>query len=397
MVEFVYVGSMVPDRAPFNAPPFSRSGNNFQTEVVRGLASLGMEPSLVLSFETLPGFPKHPRLWVSGQRLSEGELPTLRLLGFLNLTPFKQVGLGIATFVRLAAWSLARIGNPRVILACNLSVPPGLFVWLAARLTGARVCASLIDIEIPGVTVPDTLFFRCDFLMHRFLIPRLDGRVVIVDAIRQEFALGQPCLQVEGGVGDDLILRTQLEHRPQPEGPFRMVAVGKLDETNGFDLMLEAMQHLPGDGWSLDIAGSGPLASRIEQAATADPRIRVHGFLDLKGVLALYRRADLILVIRKTKTRNTRYFFPGKLFEALLSAVPVLATNTGHLRAEYGDYLYVLEDETAEGFVCNIQAIQTISLSQRQELGARARAFMIAEKHWQTQCRKLKDYLEGLC
>ena len=34
---------------------------------------------------------------------------------------------------------------------------------------------------------------------------------------------------------------------------------------------------------------------------------------------------------------------------------------------------------------------------QRRELGARARAFMIQEKHWRSQCRKLKDYLEGLC
>lgn len=400
MVEFAYVGSLVPDRAPYNLPPFSRSGNLFQTEVVRGLGELGLAPSLVLSFATLPSFPKHPKLWVSGQRLKEAGLPELLLQGFLNVTPFKQLGLGLGAFFRLAAWSLARLGKPRVVLACNLTVPPGLFVWLAARLTGARLCVSLIDIEIPGVTVPDTLFFRWDSWTHRFLIPRLDGRVVIVDAIRQDFAPGLPCLRVEGGVGEELIRRTQRSPQPEPGpeagGPFRMVAVGKLDETNGFDLMLEAMRHLPGEGWSLDIAGAGPLAPRIEAAAQADPRIRMHGFLDLEGVLALYRQADLLLVIRKTQARNTRYFFPGKLFEALLSAVPVLATDTGHLKAEYGEYLHVLDEETAAGLAQGIRAVQATPWEQRREHGARARAFMIREKHWLSQCRKIRDYLEGL-
>jgi glycosyltransferase involved in cell wall biosynthesis len=399
------VGSLVPDRPPYNAPPFSRSGNLFQTEVVQGLTRLGLEPSLVLSFATLPSFPKHPRWWVAGQQLREDGLPQLHLQSFINVTPFKQLGLGLSSFFRLAAWSLARLGKPRVILAYNLTVPPGLFVWLAARLTGAKLCVSLNDIEVPGVTVPDTCFFRWDFQMHRFLIPRLDGRVVMAEATQQDFAPGLPCLRVEGGVGEELIRRTQpqprLESLPKPEPearvPFRLVAVGKLDETNGFDLMLEAMQHLPGDGWSLDIAGAGPLAPRIEAAAQADPRIRVHGFLDLEGVLALYRQADLLLVIRKTQARNTRYFFPVKLFEALLSAVPVLATNTGHLKAEYGAYLHVLEEETAEGLAQGIQAVRATPVEQRRKLGARARAFMIQEKHWQSQCRKIKDYLEGLC
>ncbi len=401
MQQLAYVGSIVPDRNPFSAPPFSRSGNLYQTEVVQGLADLGLEPSLVLSFATLPSFPKHPKLWVKGQRLKEAGLPELRLQGFLNVTPFKQLGLGLGAFFWLVAWSLARHGKRRVILAYNLTVPPGLFVWLAARLTGARLCVSLNDIEVPGVTVPDSRFFRWDFQMHRFLIPRLDGRVIMAEATRQDFAPGLPCIRVEGGVGEELIRRTQRSPQPEPRpeagGPFRMVAVGKLDETNGFDLMLEAMRHLPGEGWSLDIAGAGPLAARIEAAAQADPRIRMHGFLDLEGVLALYRRADLLLVIRKTQARNTRYFFPVKLFEALLSAVPVLATNTGHLKAEYGEYLYVLEDETAEGLVQGIRAVQAVPWEQRRELGARARAFMIREKNWRSQCRRLRDYIEGLC
>jgi glycosyltransferase involved in cell wall biosynthesis len=319
------------------------------------------------------------------------------MLGFFNVTPFKQLLLGFSAFLRLSTWSLCRIGKPRVILAYNLTVPPGIFVWAAARLTGSRICGALIDIEVPGATVPDTYFFKWDLQIHRFLIPRLDGRVVVADAIQEDFAPGLPCLRIEGGVGEPLVQFTRQElNIINPADPFRMVAVGKLDATNGFDLMLGAMQQMAGESVTLDIAGAGPLAQIIEEDARRDSRITVHGFLDLEKVLALYRQADLILVIRKTQEGHTRYFFPGKLFEALLSAVPVLATNTGHLREEFGAYLYVLEDETAEGLASRIRNIRAVPVEGRRGLGARARAFIIREKHWRSQCRKIRDLLEGL-
>jgi glycosyltransferase involved in cell wall biosynthesis len=397
MIEFAYVGSVVPDHPPYNAPPFSRSANLFQTELIRGVVNLGLKPSLVLSFRTVPSFPKKPQMRVVGESIEEGDLPTIRLLGFINLTPFKQVMLGLSAFFFLTVWSLRRLGKPRLILVYNLTAPPGLFLWLAARLTGARICGLLCDIEVPGVTVPDSIIFRWDLRMHRFLIPRLDGRVVVAEATQQDFAPGQPFLLMEGGVSEDLIGRTLPEPaRARLDEPFRMVAVGKLDETNGFDLMLEAMRHLSGEAVSLDIAGAGPLAKLVEEEARRDPRIRMHGFLDLAGVLALYRDADLILVIRKTQARNTRYFFPSKLMEALLSAVPVLATNTGHLRKVYGEYLFVLENETAEGLAQRILSIKLQSVEQRHHLGTEARAFMIREKHWRAQCHKIRDYAEAL-
>jgi glycosyltransferase involved in cell wall biosynthesis len=395
LLELAYVGPVVPDREPFNSPPFSRSGNLWQAQLLEGMKRAGLRPGLILSFVTASTSAPGRRLWVGGGLVTDDAGNRIRLIGFPNITPLKQLWLGISAFLRLAWWSFRRLGRPRVIHAYNLSVPPGLFLWLAARLTGAGFSASLNDVDIPGQTVPDRLFFRLDYRLQRFLIPRLDARVVVADAIAQDLAPGKHFLRLEGGVGQDLValVSRSRKDRASAGGAFRIVAVGRLNEINAFDLILAAMEQLRDVDVRLDIAGDGPLAGRVEEAARADARIRSHGFLSLERILDLYAAADLVLVIRRTGPA-TRYFFPGKLMEAMLSGVPVLATGTGHLEEEYGPFLYLLRDETANGLAARIREIAAIPGETRMELGAKAGAMMVSSKSWEIQARRFVDYLE---
>lgn len=397
MPEIAFVGSIVPDSPPFNEPPFSRSGNLFQAELLKGLCGQGVAPSLILAFQTVPAFPKSKSIMIGGELVFESDIGPIRLLPFVNVLLLKQLFLGVGAFLGLLKWSIARLGKRRVIISYNLTAPPGVFLWAAARLSGAKILGILCDIEIPGVTVPNTLPFRIDQRLHRFLIPRLDGRVVVADAIAKDFSPGLPYRRMEGGVGDALIgsMARAMNAKKQSKC-FRMVAVGKLDENNGFDLIVDAMDWLNGDDYFLDIAGTGPLMDWVTAKSTLDPRIKMHGFLDLDGVIDLYSQADLILVVRKTKARNTAYFFPGKIMEALLSGIPVLSTQTGHMEKEFGDYVYMLEDETVSGLVQKIKYIREQPVDRREEVGRSARQFVISNKHWGIQCACVIEYLQSL-
>lgn len=393
--ELAYVGSIVPDVAPYNSAPFNRSANLYQAQLLDALNQAGVEPSLILSYTSLVSYPSGSQLWSSAREERDDKGRRIQVLGFANITPLKQIWIGVSAFAHLIEWALIHRDHPRVIHAYNLTTPSGVFLWLAARVTGSKLTVSLCDVNVPGQTVPDTLFFRIDYWMHRILIPRLDGRVVVSEAMAEDFAPDQHYLRLEGGVGEELIARTDglMNRSVDRAKPFRMVAVGSLNETNGFDLVLDAMSLLDGVDVELDVAGWGPLAERVEAAAKRDPRIRMHGFLTLDAVLDLYRRADLLLVIRRTRTLDTRYFFPGKLFESLLSAIPVLTTEMAGVKKEYGDCLYILDDETPQGLAARIKAIVASSEGSRVEIGQRARARMIATKTWRNQARRLVEYL----
>ena len=139
--------------------------------------------------------------------------------------------------------------------------------------------------------------------------------------------------------------------------------------------------------------GKGSLAERVKESAVRNASIVYRGFLDFTDVLELYRSADLLLKLRRTRAIDTRYFFPSKLMELLASGTPVLSTCTGHVEEEYGDVLYLLRDETAQAVAQRIAEIVRIPVQARRALGAKAREFMLAEKTWQKQGKRLAHYI----
>jgi hypothetical protein len=142
----------------------------------------------VLSFVPVPSYPRAKRLWFLPERaVLDNGLP-VQFLPFVNLTPLKQISLGMATAVALLRWGWQMRRCPRrLVWTYNLTVPPVIFTLLAARLIGAKVLASLVDINEPGHTVPDKCFYRLDYGLHRQLIPKLDGRIVIADQVMTDF------------------------------------------------------------------------------------------------------------------------------------------------------------------------------------------------------------------
>lgn len=388
------VGTVVPDRPAFHGPAFNRAGQMFQDGLIGGVEAAGLAPLDVFSIEPIASFPRSKRLvGHSGvHELANGR--RVRLLPFLNVQPFKAITAGFATLIALVAWAWRHRGRPRVIHMFNLTMPPGVFVWLAGRLTGSRVSVSALDVWKPGALVPDTWRWRFDFLMQRRLMPRFDGIMVVSKAIADDIVPGRRVCVLEGGVSAERFPRTD-EADPTPGAPiraFRIVLSGSLESFNGLELVAAAMQLLPADV-ELVIAGSGTLTALARAYAERDERIRFVGFLPFDDVLELYRSADLLLNARVTKAIDTRYFFPSKLMELLASGTPVLSTCTGHVESEYGHVLYLLHEETAEALAARIEDVRAVDAGERRALGRRAREFMLTEKTWQRQGERLADYL----
>lgn len=83
-------------------------------------------------------------------------------------------------------------------------------------------------------------------------------------------------------------------HRAQASGQTRYLFVGRLIETKGLDVLLEAFRRL--DAGELWIAGDGPLRETVESAATRNPRIRLLGYVDRAALADVYAQADVLVV-----------------------------------------------------------------------------------------------------
>ena len=156
---------------------------------------------------------------------------------------------------------------------------------------------------------------------------------------------------------------------------------------------MQAFALLEGDHYRLRVAGMGALEGAVKEAAAKDPRIEYCGFVSFEEVLALYNSADLLINMRLTKALNTQYYFPSKLMEYLASGVPVITTCTGHVEEEFGDFTFLLKDETPQGLADLIQCVATLKPAVRFDMGRRAREYMRANKSWDAQGMKIVEFI----
>jgi glycosyltransferase involved in cell wall biosynthesis len=395
-VALAYIGCIVPDEPRFHNAAFNPSGQMYQRELLLGLKGAGMPASLILSVTPTPAYPKVERMWIRGGEVYLPDSLRVTLVSFVNITPVKQITVGIATVLHLLHWRWrTRRTRLRVVYTYNLTVPPGLFTLVGARLIRAKTVVSLCDINVPGETVPAKWLYRFDYWLQRKLIPRFDGHCVAADAMAQEFIPGRPYLRLEGGVRSDVFAgtRLRLDGGENQNAPFVVAAAGTLNEANGLPVLLKAFSLLEGERYRLRIAGGGALERQVREAAARDSRIEYLGFIPFSDVLQLYKSSDLLVNVRMTKGMNTRYFYPGKMMEYLASGTPVITSCTGHTEEEFGDFVYLLRDETAQGLAEIIRQVASLPTEARRKLGQKAQEYMANHKTWDSQTKKVVRFI----
>ncbi len=162
---------------------------------------------------------------------------------------------------------------------------------------------------------------------------------------------------------------------PLPDGPPRVLGVGRLVREKGFDTALDAFAKLHGrfPDAKLTIAGDGPERSTLEQQAK---KLGLENAVNFTGWVASERIYDLV-------ADSTAVVVPSRMqeafgltaLEAALTARPVVATAAGGLKEVVADgktgFLVPIDD--SDELADRLQAV----LEDRdlaEELGAAARA-----------------------
>jgi glycosyltransferase involved in cell wall biosynthesis len=127
-----------------------------------------------------------------------------------------------------------------------------------------------------------------------------------------------------------------------------------------------------------------------------DPRIRFWGFPPYGDVLALYRRASVLVNPHSASHASARYVFPSKLIEYLATGTPVVSTvSTPEVAREYGHVLVAARDDGADGVAEAVRELEALPTAERLQLGARARAFVAEQKSWRSQAARIAAFVRG--
>jgi glycosyltransferase involved in cell wall biosynthesis len=131
---------------------------------------------------------------------------------------------------------------------------------------------------------------------------------------------------------------------------YRCLAVGRLEEQKGFDLLIKSMALLPEElPWKLDIVGEGSCRSDLEMLIAAlgfEDRITLLGELDREAVVRSMQGCDLFVLSSRHET------FGNVVVEAMACGKPVVATRCGGPSS-------ILTNDT--GILCSTEDIHDLS------------------------------------
>jgi glycosyltransferase involved in cell wall biosynthesis len=148
------------------------------------------------------------------------------------------------------------------------------------------------------------------------------------------------CRYNERHLRDDWDFRGQVDqvvcgvHVPDPLPPrgadVDVLAVGRLVEKKGFDVLIGAVARMTVPGLRVRIIGEGPERQRLEAAirnAGLEQTVELAGGISHDEVLAAMSRARLVCLPARIAHNGDRDSMPLVVKEAMARAVPVVATD----------------------------------------------------------------------
>jgi len=396
-----FIGGPLPLKEIEGSEAFSMAGYLVTSNIIKGLRNVGVDLSLILSFYPVPSWPKSSVLYSHGGLKTLEDGTTVFRLGFPNLIPLKQLWLGLAGAFTLIQWGFKHRKNAkRVFLCYNLSVPPAFLIWVAAKVTRSKMIAIVYDIDLPGITVPNTIWHRLNFVQTKAVMPRLDGIVGITEWIERDFAPRVPSICVPGGISDSLInlFSVKNDREYKHKDLLTVVFAGHLSLANGIGMLLDALIEAPEINVSLELIGDGPLLMRAKEISKSDSRVKIRGRLSYDEVLLAYKAADAIVSLRLQETLKTPYLFPSKLLEAMAVGKPLICTLPRNapstLQCALRKWAIVVESEKRESVVCALKTLTTGDMIEANHKARMLRAWAIENLSWRNQCLKIKDLID---
>ena len=105
------------------------------------------------------------------------------------------------------------------------------------------------------------------------------------------------------------------------------------------------------------------------------------------------QKATLLVNPRQNNEEFTKYSFPSKNLEYMLSGRPTICYMLDGVPDEYSNYLIVPENDSVEALAEAIKSVFDKTYEEQSQIGIKARNFVLENKNYLVQTRKIIDLL----
>ncbi|MFE7063737.1 glycosyltransferase [Sutcliffiella sp. NPDC057660] len=374
-------------RLPVNGPG-AVSGSLFQQNIIEGLEEQELNIAILSDFPTTKKFNK-------GFKWSHNKSSNDYAVGSFKIPLISMI---IKTV--LMCFNILKRKEKReysVAVAYLIHTPYLIALWFAKKLNN-NLKTILICPDLPGymdMSLKDkpikSFFKKVDYWVINKLLNNIDAFILFSDAMREQLPIkNKKTLVIEGVYSPNGINFDKVNKKKS------IMHAGTLHKNIGIENIIEGFKLIEDKELELWIFGDGELNEYIQREARKDRRIKFFGFVSRTELFEYQKQATLLINARNSIDDYTKYSFPSKTFEYMVSGTPFLTTKLSGIPEEYYDYLYTMDSNAPSIISDHIKQILAISDKERELFGLKARDFVLKNKNKNSQSTKMKEFLRSI-
>jgi glycosyltransferase involved in cell wall biosynthesis len=370
--------------------------NTYQWNLIKGLDKILKKPVDIINVLPVGIYPKYFKdLILKTKQWSH--LPGAEDLeiGSINIPLLKQIRRAISCRRAIKKW-LENSGDDNYIIIYSTYLP----FLQAVKSLPSTVKITLIVTDLPeyyDLTASSNQMKKyLRAIYNQFIyasLKRIDSFVILTEEMRIPLAIGErPYIVIEGIVNDTLRLHpTEIN-----EGKKILLYTGTLNYKFGIMNLLKAFRLIEKEDYELWICGSGEAEKEIISMSKVDRRIKYFGYVTKNEIYELQQKATLLINPRTNDGEYTKYSFPSKTMEYMLSGKPVLMYKLDGIPGEYDQYLYYINGSDPKDIADRIIEICEQPQSELDDFGQKAREFVLKNKNSEIQAKKIIDMIQRM-
>lgn len=232
--------------------------------------------------------------------------------------------------------------------------------------------------------------------INNHLFKTVDGFILLTEQMNTQVNHdNKPYIVLEGHSDVDAPIVKEKEKWEKESGKKIIIYAGSIQKLYGIQNLTEGFIKADLKNTELWIFGDGDYREKLIELSRKYPSICYKGICDNKEVVQYEMKAALLVNPRPIEPEYTKYSFPSKNMEYMVSGTPLVTTKLPGMPKEYYPYIYLLEDESPEGVARRLNEILNMPMIERDKKAKEARAFVIKEKSNIVQAKKILDFLKG--
>lgn len=375
------------------------AANALQWNIIKGLDKNIEKPIKILNSIFVGSYPRHyDDLIIRSHRWSHVEKANDKNVGFINLPGIKHFSRAKNIAKQIKYWAQAGKGKKYII--CYSVHTPFLYAIKQAKKINPNIEVCLIVPDLPQyMNLSDnpsriyTYLKSIDYQLIQSMLKYIDSYVLLTDYMADKIGIpNDKYIVIEGMVNVEGEL-TDGKTRENLSNLKTILYTGSLNSKYGIKTLLEAFKLIKDENFKLQICGTGEAGVEIKKLSKIDSRIEFLGNVTREKALHLQRNATVLINPRNSEGEFTKYSFPSKNLEYLLSGRPTIAYNLPGIPSEYEEYMYFIKEPTPKSMVNKILEVCNKDYRELDAFGERAQKFVLKEKNNVKQSKRIIELL----